>query len=87
MAVMQIHYFAAARAAAGVAQEHIETFGTLSEALSDAATRHTGTTDAGMSLTDILDRCTFLLDGKRAELDASLSGVERIDVLPPFAGG
>lgn len=87
MGLMHIHYFAAARAAAGVSEESVESFDTLGELLDDAAARHTGTTDSGLTLGDILARCTFLVDGKRAERDAALGAAERVDVLPPFAGG
>lgn len=84
---MQIHYFAAARAATGVAQEEVGNFATLQELLTDAASRHNGTTDAGQTLADILARCTFLIDGKRARQTDSLESAERVDVMPPFAGG
>ncbi|WIM67885.1 MoaD/ThiS family protein [Corynebacterium breve] len=85
---MDIHYFAAARAAAGTASETLDgSFGTLNDVLTAAAVNHSGKTDAGMELADIFDRCTFLIDGKRAEREASVEGAERIDVLPPFAGG
>lgn len=84
---MQIHYFAAARAAAGTAVEQVGEFATLEQLLADATSRHTGTTDAGQTLADIMPRCTFLIDGKRAEAASSLAGAQRVDVLPPFAGG
>lgn len=82
---MRIHYFAAARAAAGTADEEVGQFATLGLLLDDAALRHTA--PAGMSLADVLERCTFLVDGRRAERETSLAGAERVDVLPPFAGG
>ncbi|QQB07950.1 MoaD/ThiS family protein [Corynebacterium urealyticum] len=84
---MRIHYFAAARAATGVSEETSEGFDTLGELLDDAAARHTGRTDSGLSLADILERCTFLVDGQRAERAFVLDGAQRVDVLPPFAGG
>ena len=77
---MRIHYFAAARAATGVSEEPAEAFDTLGELLDDAAARHTGRTDSGLSLGDILD-------GQRAERATGLAGAQRVDVLPPFAGG
>ncbi|HJE11278.1 MAG TPA: MoaD/ThiS family protein, partial [Corynebacterium glutamicum] len=49
--------------------------------------QHTETTAAGMTLAQIFDRCTFLIDGRSADSSASLSGASRVDVLPPFAGG
>lgn len=82
---MRIHYFAAARAAAGTAEEEVGQFATLGLLLDDAALHHTAS--AGMSLADVLERCTFLVDGRRAERETSLAGAERVDVLPPFAGG
>ncbi|SES05010.1 ThiS family protein [Corynebacterium cystitidis DSM 20524] len=85
---MNIHYFAAARAAAGVDQESLGgTFSTLNDVLTHAAKLHSGTTDAGMTLAEVFERCTFLIDGCRAEGDASVAGATRVDVLPPFAGG
>ena len=87
--MLTIHYFSAARAVAGVAEETIaeSSFSTLADLLHSRATLHTGTTDSGMSLAEIFPRCSFLLDGAAAEPSASLDGVHRVDVLPPFAGG
>ncbi|MGP6175106.1 MoaD/ThiS family protein [Corynebacterium sp. A21] len=85
---MEIHYFAAARAARGTSRETLDDVpDTLAELLAQLAQQNTGTTDAGMDLAEIFQRCTFLLDGAKAEPSAVLSGAERIDVLPPFAGG
>lgn len=83
---VEIHYFAAARAAAGVESESV-TAATLGELLDDRAAHHRGTTDAGMSLGEIFDRCTFLVDGRNSDRDTPLAGAARVDVLPPFAGG
>lgn len=73
----------------GTAREDItETeFTTLGELLESRAQQHSGTTDSGMGLADIFPRCSFLLDGASATPSASLAGVQRVDVLPPFAGG
>lgn len=87
---MEIHYFAAARAAAGLGSErvpHPAAGTTLGQLLDDRAATHTGTTDSGLTLADIFERCTFLLDGANSERDAPLDSVARIDVLPPFSGG
>lgn len=84
---MRIYYFAAARAATGVAEEEVGDFDTLAQLLDDATARHTGTTDAGTTLAEVFQRCTFLVDGRRSEPDTSLAGAQRVDVLPPFAGG
>ena len=77
---MRIHYFAAARAAAGVSEEEVGQYPTLELLLADASSNHP-------ALQPILPRCSFLVDGLRAEPSASLEGAARVDVLPPFAGG
>ncbi|WP_411709155.1 MoaD/ThiS family protein [Corynebacterium sp. LaCa116] len=84
--MVDVHYFAAARAAAGRAQDTVEA-ATLGELLNVLRDRHTGSTEAGMSFAEVLERCTFLVDGASATEDAVLSGASRVDVLPPFAGG
>lgn len=80
VAPMRIHYFAAARAAAGTSEEEVGEYETLELLLIDATSNHP-------DLTSVIDQCTFLVDGKRADRSASLAGAERVDVLPPFAGG
>ncbi|WKD59474.1 MoaD/ThiS family protein [Corynebacterium caspium] len=86
---MQVHYFAAARAAAGTDQEFLDNPpATLGELLEMLATTHPGTTAAGMHLAEIFKRCSFLIDGMRQNApETSLAGVARVDILPPFAGG
>ena len=84
--MVDVHYFAAARAAAGRAQDTVEA-ATLGELLTVLKQRHTGSTEAGMSFAEVLERCTFLVDGASATEDAVLSDASRVDVLPPFAGG
>lgn len=87
---MEIHYFAAARAAAGTAVENIDTPApgtTLGELLEAVAKRHQDTTDSGLGLPEIFERCTFLVDGANSPLESVVAGASRIDVLPPFAGG
>jgi len=59
----------------------------LEQLLIDATSRHTGTTDSGQTLADIVARCTFLVDGTRSDPSTLLAGASRVDVLPPFAGG
>lgn len=83
---MRIHYFAAARAAAGVAEEEVGEYPTLEHLLADASLRHPAP-HTGLALGEVLTRCTFLVDGCRADRDAPLAGASRVDVLPPFAGG
>lgn len=78
-----VRYFAAARAAAGVDDEHVDlpigtTVGELVETL---AAR-----DAGLA--KVLARCSYLRDGIAVRnLDTALDNAQTIDVLPPFAGG
>lgn len=89
--MVEIHYFAAARAARGVPQENVEDNGTLADLLDTLGTTHTETTAGGTTLAQIFDRCSFLIDGRTVTAqDATtvdLSTVQRVDVLPPFAGG
>lgn len=86
--LMDIHYFAAARAARGAAQETCPpSEKTLGDLLKELGEKHTDTTAAGMSLAQVFERCTFLIDGRSSDTSASLSGASRVDVLPPFAGG
>lgn len=89
--MVEIHYFAAARAARGVPQENVEETSTLSDLLDTLGEQHTETTAGGMTLAQIFDRCSFLVDGRTVTRpDATtvdLSAVQRVDVLPPFAGG
>jgi len=86
--MLTVHYFAAARAAAGVASEQVEAPATLGDLVAQLSEEHTGTTEAGMSLKEVLERCSFLIDGAgNTAMDSPLAGVTRVDVLPPFAGG
>ncbi|WP_018296775.1 MoaD/ThiS family protein [Corynebacterium lubricantis] len=85
---MEIHYFAAARASAGTATETLGgDFSTLSDVLDAAIRQHAEPVEGALPLAEVLDRCTYLLDGHRAERNAPVGGAQRIDVLPPFAGG
>lgn len=84
---MDVHYFAAARAAAGVPVETVTAPATLGDLLDGLAATHTGATEAGTTFAEVLKRCTFLIDGHSATRDTSLAGAARVDVLPPFAGG
>ncbi|OEU86656.1 thiamine biosynthesis protein ThiS [Streptomyces abyssalis] len=86
MASGTIRYWAAAKAAAGTAEEQYEA-GTLADALESARERHTERPDFAR----VLLRCSFLVDGdpvgKRAHDDVRLSDGGTVEVLPPFAGG
>lgn len=84
MAAGTIRYWAAAKAAAGVAQEPYAA-GTLAEALDAVRERHPG------ELTRVLQRCSFLVDGDpvgtRGHETVRLAEGGTVEVLPPFAGG
>jgi molybdopterin synthase sulfur carrier subunit len=86
MAIVTLRYWAAAKEAAGVAEETI-TADTLAGALA-AAGGHAGP-DA--RLRAVLARSSFLIDGLpvgvRAPETVVLDDAAVIEVLPPFAGG
>lgn len=85
---MQIHYFAAARQARGVAMENLEQdFSTIDELIIWLSSHYTGSTQAGSSLTEVLEKCSFLVNGHHVSRTAGLPKNARVDVLPPFAGG
>jgi sulfur-carrier protein len=79
-----LRYWAAARAAAGVAEEPY-CAATLAEALDAARQRHPG------EFARILGLCSFVVDGdpvgRRAAADVPLRDGGTVEVLPPFAGG
>jgi molybdopterin converting factor small subunit len=75
-----IRYWAAAKAAAGVAEEPFDGT-TLAEVLVAVRTTHPG------ELGVLLGRCSFLVDGVRSAPEQVLSDGAVIEVLPPFAGG
>ncbi|MFI9629117.1 MoaD/ThiS family protein [Streptomyces sp. NPDC052042] len=79
-----IRYWAAAKAAAGTAEEPY-TAETLAEALDAVRERHSG------ELTRVLQRCSFLVDGEpvggRSHETVRLAEGGTVEVLPPFAGG
>lgn len=79
-----LRYWAAARAAAGVAEEQTAA-ATLEEALLLAR----ATRDDRFS--QVLDVCSFVVDGdpvgSRPHAGIALSDGGLVDVLPPFAGG
>ena len=85
MATVTVRYWAAAKEAAGVAEQHM-TADTLAAALAQAAK----TAGAGR-LRAVLDRSSFLIDGdpvgRRAAESVLLRDGNVIEVLPPFAGG
>ncbi|MGX2995634.1 MoaD/ThiS family protein [Streptomyces sp. JNUCC 64] len=84
MARGTIRYWAAAKAATGVAEEPFDA-GNLAEALAGARRRHPG------ELVRVLDRCSFLVDGTavgtKGHETVRLTEGGTVEVLPPFAGG
>jgi molybdopterin synthase sulfur carrier subunit len=86
MAKVTIQYWAAAKQAAGVAEEPVEA-ATLAEAL-DVIVARRG--DDGR-LRSVLARSSFLVDGapagRQVAAEVVLADAARIEVLPQFAGG
>ncbi|MGW5677634.1 MoaD/ThiS family protein [Streptomyces sp. NPDC003860] len=79
-----IRYWAAAKEAAGVAEEPYAA-DTLADALAAVRRSHPG------GLTRVLERCSFLVDGApvgtRDHETVRLAEGGTVEVLPPFAGG
>lgn len=86
MASGTIRYWAAAKAAAGTAEETYRA-DTLAEALESARSRHADRPEFGR----VLLRCSFLVDavqvGSRSHTEVKLTEGGTVEVLPPFAGG
>jgi molybdopterin converting factor small subunit len=78
-----VRYFAAARAAAGMAEETLElTAGTTMRDLAEKLSAR------GPELARVLSRCSYLRDGVAVrDHGIALQNAETVDVLPPFAGG
>lgn len=85
--MVTIRYFAAARAARGVDREDVALTGSLDAVLREIVTQHSDSSTGGLSLAEVFDRCTFLINGQRSEHSAELRDGDQLDVLPPFAGG
>ena len=83
MATVTLRYWAAAKQAAGIAEETVNA-DTLGAALAAAAGR-------GGALRAVLARSSFLIDGdpvgSRPPDSVSLRDAAVVEVLPPFAGG
>jgi sulfur-carrier protein len=79
-----VRFWAAAKAAAGHAEERYDAT-TLADALASVRTRH------GDRLAQVLDRSTYVVDGApvggRPHEQVVLTEGGTIEVLPPFAGG
>ena len=89
MAIVTLRYWAAAKDAAGVADEKIEAT-TLAGALAAAADQ-AGRPGNPVRLAAVMARSSFLIDGqpagKRPHESIALVDNAVIEVLPPFAGG
>ena len=73
---MQVHFFAAARAAAGtaelsVAPNEIDS-PTLGSLIAHLGRELTGTTPSGLTLAQVMEQCSFLINGTRSDADAPL---------------
>ncbi|MEU4572139.1 MoaD/ThiS family protein [Nonomuraea sp. ATR24] len=83
MALGKVRYWAAAKQAAGVAEETFEA-ATLGELM-------TKITENRAELARIVSRSSFLIDGspvgKRPHDEVPLGDGVTVEVLPPFAGG
>lgn len=93
MAIVTMRYWAAAKEAAGVAEE-VVTADTLAAALTvigGQRREHSGSAAGGTRLSAVLARSSFLIDGHpvglRAAESVALPDGAVIEVLPPFAGG
>jgi len=91
MAIVTLRYWAAAKDAAGVAEEKVESetlAAALAAGLAAAADRPGGNPDR---LRLVIARSAFLIDGQpagtRPPESIRLSADSVIEVLPPFAGG
>lgn len=86
MVMVTVRYWAAAKHAAGVAEESLSA-GTLADALGQLRARHAATPE----LAAVLARSSFLIDGEQAGHgaagDVPLRDGAVIEVLPPFSGG
>ena len=92
MSTVTLRYWAAAKQAAGVAEETIsaETLAAALEAALSARERNAATGADG-GLREVLARSSFLVDGtpvgRRAPETVALREAAVVEVLPPFAGG
>ncbi|MDP3713098.1 MAG: MoaD/ThiS family protein [Mycobacteriales bacterium] len=86
---VEIRYFAAARAAAGVASEHVEPGAAGATSLVDVLDAVRARHDARFA--DVLTVCSLLVDGapvgRRDPASVPVGEGSVVEVLPPFAGG
>jgi len=91
MAIVTLRYWAAAKDAAGVAEDKVEAH-TLADELAGgvaAATERPG--DHAERLRQVMERSSYLVDGQpagtRPPESIIVTADSVIEVLPPFAGG
>jgi sulfur-carrier protein len=91
MAIVTLRYWAAAKDAAGVAEDEVEAH-TLADALAGgvaAAAERPG--DHAERLRQVMERSSYLVDGQpsgtRPPDSIIVTADSVIEVLPPFAGG
>jgi molybdopterin synthase sulfur carrier subunit len=81
-----VHYWAAARSAAGVDAEHV-TASSLAELLVEIGRRHRDSD----RFDDVISYCSILVGetpvGARDPADVPLTAGDTVEFLPPFAGG
>jgi molybdopterin synthase sulfur carrier subunit len=82
-----LRYWAAAKEAAGLAEEEFDASATLSDLVGQAVSRHP---DDGR-LARVLSGCAFVVDaapvGRRPHDSVTLRPGALVEALPPFAGG
>jgi molybdopterin synthase sulfur carrier subunit len=84
MVTVSLHYWAGARAAAGVAEEVIEAQ-SVAQALQIASRKR-----SDPRFDRVVKASSILIDGRAAhqeDLEQRLSQAVQVEVLPPFAGG
>jgi sulfur-carrier protein len=84
MVTVSLHYWAGAKAAAGVDEEAVEA-SSVAAALDAARGRR-----KDLRFERVLAVSSILVDGqlvRTEDLDATLTQSVRVEVLPPFAGG
>ena len=84
MASVTVHYWAAAREAAGCVSE-VLSGETLADVVAQAGAKH------GPELTKLLGICSFIVGDRPVKREAAaslrLQDATTVEVLPPFAGG
>jgi molybdopterin synthase sulfur carrier subunit len=82
-----LRYWAAAKEAAGVAEESFAGCPTLADVVREAVARR----DGDERLARVLARCSFLVDGApagvRPQTEVETPAGSVVEALPPFAGG